>query len=106
MLGFAELLEETTLDQQQRSYLSTMQASASSLMSVINDLLDFSKIEVCKEFQPLLYTTIVLNFADHLDTVYANSLMLMLYLYRKLIWCISVFFQTHCFGMIVWFSFI
>lgn len=45
MLGFAELLEDSNLDDQQRSYLRTMQESASSLMSVINDLLDFSKAE-------------------------------------------------------------
>jgi signal transduction histidine kinase len=46
MLGFAELLEVTQLDEVQRKYLGTMQASASSLMSVINDLLDFSKMYV------------------------------------------------------------
>jgi signal transduction histidine kinase len=46
MLGFAELLEVTNLDETQREYLRTMQASASSLMSVISDLLDFSKMYV------------------------------------------------------------
>jgi two-component system sensor histidine kinase BarA len=51
MLGFAELLEVTNLNETQREYLRTMQASASSLMSVINDLLDFSKMYVSHFYQ-------------------------------------------------------
>ena len=45
VLGFAELLEKTALNQQQKDFVSTIRSSASNLLTVINDILDFSKIE-------------------------------------------------------------
>ncbi|HKY19923.1 MAG TPA: two-component regulator propeller domain-containing protein [Vicinamibacterales bacterium] len=45
VLGMAELLGGTTLDEQQREYLDTVRNSAGLLLTVINDVLDFSKIE-------------------------------------------------------------
>ncbi|NRB40848.1 MAG: response regulator [Pseudomonadales bacterium] len=48
MLGMAELLETTALDKTQKSYVRTMQRSANTLMIVINDILDYSKIEAGK----------------------------------------------------------
>ena len=48
VIGMAELLSETTLDDQQRSFLMMMQQSAHSLLRILNDILDFSKIEAGK----------------------------------------------------------
>lgn len=43
ILGLTEVLEHTALDPQQRSYLKTISGSATSLLSIINDILDYSK---------------------------------------------------------------
>ncbi|MDX1930118.1 MAG: response regulator [Pirellulaceae bacterium] len=48
VIGMAELLSETQLDDQQRSFLTMMQQSANSLLRILNDILDFSKIEAGK----------------------------------------------------------
>lgn len=46
ILGFTELLLETEVDETQKKYLSTVFESAQSLLSIINDILSFSKNEV------------------------------------------------------------
>jgi signal transduction histidine kinase/HPt (histidine-containing phosphotransfer) domain-containing protein/ActR/RegA family two-component response regulator len=45
VLGMAELLMGTGLDERQSGYIQTLQESATSLLSIINDVLDFSKVE-------------------------------------------------------------
>lgn len=45
VVGMLELLSETTLDSKQVEFVDTAQASASTLLSIINDVLDLSKIE-------------------------------------------------------------
>lgn len=45
IIGMAQLLEMTDLTEEQREYLENMDISAQNLMSVINDILDLSKIE-------------------------------------------------------------
>ena len=45
VLGTLELLELTTLDNRQRVYLNTMARSSSTLLQLISDILDVSKIE-------------------------------------------------------------
>jgi signal transduction histidine kinase/ligand-binding sensor domain-containing protein/DNA-binding response OmpR family regulator len=45
VLGMAALLSETKLDLEQRDYAESILNSGDSLMNVINDVLDFSKIE-------------------------------------------------------------
>ena len=55
VLGFTELLLDTELCEQQRAYVSTIQRSGESLLLIINDILDLSKIEAGKftlDFQP------------------------------------------------------
>ena len=45
ILGMASLLLDTKLSPEQRDYLETMRTSGTALLSVVNDVLDFSKIE-------------------------------------------------------------
>lgn len=48
VLGMAELLRDTRLNTQQRHYLNTILGSGNSLLTVLNDILDYSKIEAGK----------------------------------------------------------
>ncbi len=45
ILGMTELALETPLTEHQRQYLATVKAAADHLLSLINDILDFAKIE-------------------------------------------------------------
>ena len=46
--GFIDLLSQTCLNAEQRGYVSLLQNSCNSLMAVINDLLDYTKLEAGK----------------------------------------------------------
>ncbi len=48
ILGMTELALDTPLSPEQREYLQVVKASADSLLTVINDVLDFSRIEARK----------------------------------------------------------
>jgi len=48
ILGMINLLDSTALDNTQRKYLGTANNSCSSLLVIINDILDYSKIEAGK----------------------------------------------------------
>jgi signal transduction histidine kinase/CheY-like chemotaxis protein len=45
VLGMADLLAETPLSEEQRLYVNTIKTSAEALLVIINDVLDYSKIE-------------------------------------------------------------
>ncbi|WP_029147743.1 PAS domain S-box protein [Methylophilus sp. 5] len=45
IIGFSELLLDTTMQAEQRSYLSTISQSAKSLLHLLNDILDSAKLE-------------------------------------------------------------
>ncbi|MEN0105096.1 MAG: 7TM diverse intracellular signaling domain-containing protein [Pseudomonas sp.] len=45
VLGMLQLLKGTSLDRSQRFYVDTIASSGSSLMAVINDILDYARIE-------------------------------------------------------------
>ena len=45
VVGFANLLQKTTLDTDQQQFVNLIQNSGENLLSVVNDILDISKIE-------------------------------------------------------------
>jgi PAS domain S-box-containing protein len=64
VLGFTELLAETPLNDKQRNFVETIQLSGQNLITIINDILDYSKIEAGKlEFETTDF--------DALDTIEA-----------------------------------
>ncbi len=48
VIGCASLLNETELNEEQRQLLNTIQSSGESLLVIINDILDYSKIDAGK----------------------------------------------------------
>ncbi|MEM9234006.1 MAG: response regulator, partial [Pseudomonadota bacterium] len=62
VLGMAEILAQTELDDRQSEYVDTIERSGTALLTLINDILDFSKFEAGKmefEDQPFdLRTTV------------------------------------------------
>ncbi len=48
VIGFTELLATTPLSEEQRRYVDSSIASAHALLGIVNDVLDFTKIEVGK----------------------------------------------------------
>ncbi|MDH3262927.1 MAG: ATP-binding protein, partial [Paracoccaceae bacterium] len=48
VVGMAELLAETTLSEEQRLYAETIKSSGEALLLIINDVLDYSKLEAEK----------------------------------------------------------
>ncbi|WP_456404307.1 response regulator [Thiolapillus sp.] len=48
ILGFTNLLRDTKLNQTQKEYLETIKLSSNNLLTIINDILDLSKLEAGK----------------------------------------------------------
>ncbi len=48
IIGFCDLLDSQIIDKQNRSYLQAIMASGKTLLALINDILDLSKIEASK----------------------------------------------------------
>lgn len=48
VLGIAEILSQTPLDEAQTGYVRIIQSSGETLLAILNDILDFSKIEAGK----------------------------------------------------------
>ncbi|MCV6593205.1 MAG: ATP-binding protein [Silicimonas sp.] len=48
VIGMADILAETGLDEEQKSYIDTIRSSGEALLVIINDVLDYSKIEAEK----------------------------------------------------------
>ncbi len=72
VMGMAELLEHSRLDEEQSQTVRTIRESASSLLRIIDDILDFSKIEAGRldlEEAPLLLTPLVEGVCDALTSV-------------------------------------
>ncbi len=48
IIGFARLLEDSSLTPEQKEYLKAIETSGTNLLVIINDILDFSKLEAGK----------------------------------------------------------
>ncbi len=67
IMGMSGLLLESALTPEQRDYAATVRSSAESLLTVINDILDYSKIEAGKlelEVLPFHLPTVVEDVAE------------------------------------------
>jgi PAS domain S-box-containing protein len=67
IIGMAELLQDTNLSEQQKKYVNIFQNSGESLLTLINDILDLSKIESGKvelENKKFNLTNTVENIAE------------------------------------------
>jgi signal transduction histidine kinase/CheY-like chemotaxis protein len=54
VVGMAQLLQDTNLDGEQVEYVQTIRGSADALLTIINDILDLSKVEAGKmEFEAI-----------------------------------------------------
>ena len=63
VLGMTNLLSDTDMSSQQREYTDTIRRSAESLLLLINDVLDFSKVEARK----LIFETIDFNLQETIE---------------------------------------
>lgn len=55
ILGFVQILQENETDSEKSKYISTIRKSSDSLLDIINDILDFAKVESGKmDIDPIL----------------------------------------------------
>ncbi|GET34276.1 hypothetical protein PbJCM13498_31390 [Prolixibacter bellariivorans] len=67
VIGMADILRKTELDEEQKEYLDVITKSGNNLLSIINDILDFSKIESGRmelESTPINIRKIIEEVAD------------------------------------------
>lgn len=75
IIGFTDLLTKTTLSDDQKEYLSTIHDSSKSLLNIINDILDYSRLDsgtLHLEYKPFVTNTAV-EQALNLQSVRANE---------------------------------
>lgn len=65
IIGFTDLLKKTDLSVQQKEYLDAISSSGNGLLSIINDILDLSKLDAGK----FIIESIPFNVADLLQSV-------------------------------------
>ena len=73
ILGFTEILGGLLADPRQKGYLDSIQTSGKSLLALINDILDLSKVEAGKlelEYRP---TDVPATFAD-MEQIFAHRM--------------------------------
>ncbi len=70
--GYSELIENTTLTEKQRSYLKNIKSASHYVDSLVNDLLDFSKLEAGKikiEKIPFILSDVIRETAENLKEI-------------------------------------
>jgi signal transduction histidine kinase len=68
VVGMAQLLLDSKLDEEQREFVNTLASSAESLLTVINDILDISKIEAGR----LIISPIAFDFQAAVEDTVAS----------------------------------
>jgi two-component system sensor histidine kinase/response regulator len=71
VLGMAELLSGTDLDKRQRRYVDSMRTAAETMMQIINDILDDSKIQAGK-MELVREAFDVREFAEQVGEIFAG----------------------------------
>ncbi len=73
VLGFSEILSMQEEDSKKKGYLESIQSSGKSLLSLINDVLDLSKIEAGK--LELNYSAVsIQSMFDEMSTIFQHSI--------------------------------
>jgi len=72
VLGMVSVLKETQIDERQQTYFRTIEQSATDLLMVINDILDFTKLEAGKlQISPEVFS--LNDTLDSLETFFAPA---------------------------------
>ncbi|NAS12649.1 response regulator [Flavobacteriaceae bacterium R33] len=74
--GYSELIDSTELSEKQRLYLKQVRSSSEYVESLVNDLLDFSKLEAGKikvETIPFILSEVLHQTAENLRELYRNK---------------------------------
>ena len=73
IIGFSQLLLNTDIDLLQKEYLLTVNQSAESLLDIVNDILDISKIEAGKLVLDLKKTKLYRIVYQAIDLIKFNA---------------------------------
>lgn len=69
IIGFADLLAEEDLTEQQREYVDNIKESSNMLLQLINDILDFSKIEAGKLKTEIIEVALESDILSYIDSM-------------------------------------
>jgi signal transduction histidine kinase/ActR/RegA family two-component response regulator len=65
ILGFTRLLQDSSIDEEQRKYIEIILQSGDNLLVIINDILDFSKIEAGK----VVFEVMPFHLVDSINSI-------------------------------------
>ena len=68
IVGFTELLKSTNIDEEQREFINIIEKSSENLLSIINNILDLSKIESNKTELDIIIFDPIVEFENAVET--------------------------------------
>jgi len=86
IIGLSHLTLESSLDTKQKEYLQKINTSANSLLCIINDILDYSKMEAKKltlEHAPFELSTVIKNSLDMVEIAAQEKNLSIKYNYKN-----------------------